>query len=132
MPYENRGRLFFSRLVRFGATGLLATCIHATAAMTLIVSLDFAPYAANAIAFLTATGFSYAANTLWSFSRPMSHRTLLRYACVATLGCFATMGVATIAESAHLDYRLGILMVIALVTPVTFALHSLWTYRSAQ
>jgi putative flippase GtrA len=132
VPHENGGRPLFSRLVRFGATGLLTTCIHAAVAVTLIASLDIAPYIANAIAFLTATGFSYATNTLWSFSSQMSHRTLLRYACVATLGCLATMAVAAIAESAHLDYRLGILLVIALVTPITFALHSLWTYRSAQ
>ncbi|GAA0259817.1 hypothetical protein GCM10009126_26500 [Rhodanobacter caeni] len=62
----------------------------------------------------------------------MNHRTLLRYACVAALGCFATMAIAATAESAHLDYRLGILLVIALVTPTTFALHSLWTYRQAR
>lgn len=122
---------FFARLVRFGVTGLLATGIHVAVAVTLITRLGMFPYVANPIAFLTATGFSYATNTLWSFSSRMSHRTLWRYACVAAFGCLATMAIAAAAEAAHLDYRLGIVLVIVLVTPATFALHSLWTYRSA-
>jgi putative flippase GtrA len=109
----------------------MATGIHVVVAVTLIIRLGVFPYLANPIAFLIATGFSYATNTLWSFSSRMNRRTLLRYACVATLGCLATMAVAAAAEIARLDYRLGVLLVIVLVTPTTFALHSLWTYRSA-
>jgi hypothetical protein len=33
------------------------------------------------------------------------------------------------AEAAHLDYRIGIALVVLIVTPVNFTLHSLWTYR---
>lgn len=121
-----------SRLVRFGITGLLATGIHVAVAVTLIVRLGMFPYIANSIAFLVATGFSYAINTRWSFSTRMDRGTLLRYACVAAFGCLATMAIAAGSEVAHLDYRLGILLVIVLVTPATFALHSLWTYRSAS
>ncbi|MBT2143284.1 GtrA family protein [Rhodanobacter sp. LX-100] len=120
------------RLMRFGITGLMATGIHVVVAVTLITRLSMLPYMANPIAFLTATGFSYATNTLWSFSSRMSRPTLLRYACVSLFGCLATMAIAAAAEAAHLDYRIGILLVIALVTPATFALHSLWTYRSAR
>lgn len=120
------------QLMRFGITGLMATGIHVVVAVTLITRLSMFPYVANPVAFLTATGFSYATNTLWSFSSQMSHRTMLRYACVAVLGCLATVAIAAAAEIAHLDYRLGILLVIALVTPTTFVLHSLWTYRSAR
>lgn len=123
---------WFMRLMRFGITGLMATGIHVAVAMTLIVRLGMIPHAANPIAFLVATGFSYATNTLWSFSHRMSHRTLLRYACVSLFGCLATTAIAAAAEVAHLNYRIGILLVIALVTPATFALHSLWTYRSTR
>ena len=110
----------------------MATATHVVVAVTLITWLDVLPYIANPIAFLAATGFSYITNTLWSFSTRMSRRTLLRYACVAAFGCLATMAVAAAAEMTHLDYRLGILLVIALVTPTTFTLHSLWTYRSVR
>ncbi|GGY15945.1 hypothetical protein GCM10008098_03830 [Rhodanobacter panaciterrae] len=118
--------------MRFGITGLMATGIHVVIAVTLITRLSMLPYVANPIAFLTATMFSYTTNTLWSFSSRMSHRTLLRYVGISLFGCLATMAIAATAEGAHLDYRIGILLVIALVTPITFALHSLWTYRSAR
>jgi putative flippase GtrA len=122
---------WFGRLLRFGVTGLVATGIHVLVAVTLIAGWRTPPYLANAVAFLTATAFSYAINTLWSFSARMNRRTVWRYACVAALGCVATAAVAGAAQAAHLDYRVGILLVIALVTPVTFAMHSRWTYRAS-
>jgi len=118
--------------MRFGITGLVTTGIHVAVAMTLIDRLGALPHVANPIAFLVATSFSYATNTLWSFSHRMSHRTLLRYACVSLFGCLTTAAIAAAAEAMRLDYRIGILLVIALVTPATFALHSLWTYRAAH
>lgn len=123
---------WLGRLLRFGVTGLIATGIHVLVAVTLIARLHTLPYIANPIAFVTATAFSYAANTLWSFSSRMNHRTLRRYACVSAFGCAATAAVAGAAEAAGLDYRTGILLVIALVTPVTFGLHSRWTYRAVR
>lgn len=120
------------RLARFGTTGVLATGIHVLVAVTLITRLGVLPYLANSIAFLAATGFSYATNTLWSFSSRISRQTLWRYAGVSALGCLATMAIAASAERAHWDYRVGIALVIAIVTPITFGLHSLWTYRSSR
>lgn len=109
----------------------MATAIHVAVAMLLITRLAVAPYIANPIAFVIATCFSYATNTLWSFSARMSHRTLWRYVSVSVVSCLATAAVSAAAESAHLDYRIGIALVIVIVTPVNFALHSLWTYRGS-
>lgn len=111
---------------------MMTTGIHVAIAATLIARMGLAPHIANPLACLAATGFSYATNTLWSFSSRASHRTLLRYVFVAALGCFATVAIAGAAEAAHLDYHIGILLVIVLVTPATFALHNLWTHRSAR
>jgi putative flippase GtrA len=121
---------WLGRLLRFGVTGLIATGIHVLVAMTLIAWLLTPPYIANPIAFVAATVFSYATNTVWSFASRMSRRTLHRYVCVAVFGLLATAAIAAAAEVAGLDYRIGIALVIALVTPTTFALHSAWTYRS--
>ena len=123
---------WFGRLLRFGATGLVATGIHVLVAVTLIAGWRTPPYLANAVAFLTATAFSYAINTLWSFSSRMDRSTLGRYLCVAAFGCLATTAIAAAADAAGFDYRIGILLVIALVTPSTFLLHSAWTYRSRR
>lgn len=121
---------WLGRLLRFGVTGLIATGIHVLVAVTLITWLRTPPYIANPIAFIAATAFSYATNTVWSFASRMSRRTLHRYVCVAVFSLLATTAIAAVAEVAGLDYRFGIALVIALVTPTTFALHSAWTYRS--
>lgn len=120
------------RLLRFGITGLIATAVHVVVAVVLIAGLSVPPYVANPVAFLAATAFSYATNTLWSFASRMDRRTLSRYACVAAFGLLATSAIAAAAEAAGLDYRIGIALVIALVTPSTFALHSVWTYRASR
>lgn len=117
------------RLLRFSITGVITTGIHVVIAGTLIAGLHVLPYLANPIAFLAATMFSFGANTLWSFTSRMDRRTLRRYACVAALGFILTTAIAAAAEAARLDYRIGIMLVIALVTPTTFTLHNFWTYR---
>lgn len=122
---------WLGRLFRFGITGVAATVIHVAVATWLITQWVVLPYVANPIAFVIATSFAYAANTLWSFSSRLSRRTLWPYACVSTLSCLATAAVSAIAAAAQLDYRMGILLVILIVTPANFALHSLWTYRSS-
>lgn len=120
------------RLIRFCITGVVVTGIHAAIAATLIAGFGVAPYVANAIAFLVATTVSYVVNTQWSFSARLSQRTLRRYVVVAAFGCLLTVGVSGTAQMAGLDYRLGILLVILCVTPITFALHNWWTYQSAR
>lgn len=132
MQHESRRTPWFTRLLRFGITGLVTTAIHVIVAVILIAGLRILPYVANPIAFLAATAFSYATNTLWSFASRMDRRTLRRYACVAAFGFLATTAIAAVAEAAGLDYRIGIALVIALVTPSTFALHNVWTYRAAR
>lgn len=132
MQHKNRRMPhWFTRLLRFSITGLIATAIHVIVAVILIAGLRVLPYVANPIAFLTATAFSCTTNTLWSFASRMDRRTVSRYACVAAFGLLATTAIAAAAEAVGLDYRIGIALVIALVTPSTFALHSVWTYRAA-
>lgn len=122
-----RGHL--PRLLRFGATGVLATAIHVTVATILIAGFGVPPYLGNAVAFLVATTVSYLINTQWSFASRLSRRTLRRYIVVAAIGCLLTVAVSGAAQLAGLDYRIGILLVILLVTPITFLLHNHWTYH---
>ena len=120
------------RLGRYGITGLLGTCIHVVIAVALIQEIHTTAYLANAIAFCVATGFSYLVNTRWSFTSQVNHQTLRRYMSVATLGCFLTVLISASAEYLQLDYLIGILLVILIVTPITFLLHKHWTYHSIQ
>jgi putative flippase GtrA len=88
-----------------------------------------APSIANGVAFVVATIFSYTINTLWSFSSPLHGRNLFRFVAVSMVGCLLAVTVSGTAQHYGLHYWYGIGLVVFTVPPVTFLLHSLWTYR---
>ncbi|MCM2311648.1 MAG: GtrA family protein [Steroidobacteraceae bacterium] len=85
--------------------------------------------AANGLAFSIATLLSYLLNTFWTFRRRATGANALRFWTVALLGLGLTLLLSGAAEAARLHYFVGILLVIVLVPPLTFVLHSAWTYR---
>ncbi len=91
--------------------------------------MNVPPSPANGLAFVVSTLFSYLLNTLWSFSRPLSGDTLRRFIVVSIIGCLLAMGISGLASHAGLDYLPGIGLVVLMVPPMTFVMHSLWTYR---
>lgn len=120
---------FVKQVQRFAVSGLLATGLHALVAVGLIESFAISAPLANGIAFLVATIFSYAANTLWSFSSALHGRNLFRFICVSIIGGGLAVSVSALAAHYNLHYLVGIGIVAATVPPVTFLLHRFWTYR---
>lgn len=116
------------QLRRFIVSGLLATGFHAVIATTLVTFSAVAPPVANGLAFVLATVFSYSINTLWSFSRSPEVKNMRRYILVSVIGLFQAVSISAIAQSYGLSYLHGIALVILIVTPTTFMLHSFWTY----
>lgn len=114
---------------RFAISGLLVTGLHVFVAAGFIRLLVAAPPVANGVAFVVATVFSYMINTLWSFSRPLYGRNLLRFVLVSMVGCLLAMTVSSVAQDYGLHYLHGIGLVALVVPPVTFLLHNYWTYR---
>ena len=117
------------QLRRFAVTGLLATGVHVAVAALLIELAQRSPPFANGAAFLVATAFSYAMNTLWSFSATPGARSLARFAVVSCVGWTLTVLLSALADRLGLHYLLGIGLVVTGVPPVTFLLHRYWTYR---
>ncbi len=113
---------------RFALSGLLVTGIHVLVAAGFIRLVLPAPALANGIAFSVATVFSYLINTLWSFSRPLHGKNLLRFVLVSALGLILAIAVSGLAEFVGMHYWLGIAGVVCGVPPLTFLLHSRWTY----
>lgn len=110
-------------------SGLLATGVHVGIAATLIEHGHAQPAYANAIAFSVATAVSYVVNTLWSFSGALGGATLGRFVLVQLLGVCLAAGVSGTADLLGLHYLIGIVCVPLFVTPVTYTLHKIWTYR---
>lgn len=117
---------------RFLLSGVLATCVHFVIAASLIENGLAEPAFANAIAFTVATAVSYVVNTLWSFSSELGGPTLARFVLVQLLGVGLAAGVSGTVDFLGLHYVVGIVCVPLFVTPVTYTLHRLWTYRPSR
>lgn len=117
------------RAVKFGISGLVVTACHAAYASTAIELNGWTPPAANGLAFLFATLVSYLLNTRWSFSARPSGQSFIRFWGVCGLGLAQSMGIAAAVERAGEPYPVGIALIAVTVPPVSFLLHSLWTYR---
>lgn len=114
---------------RFAVSGVLVTGLHVVVAAGFIHLILPKPAVANGVAFVVATVFSYLINTLWSFSSPLHARNLIRFLVVSGVGCVLAITVSGLAELYGMHYWIGIASVVAIVPPVTFILHSMWTYR---
>lgn len=124
-----RSDVVITRIQRFIASGVLVTGGHIVLAASLIRLLFLAPPLANGIAFAGATIFSYVINTRWTFSRSLHGRSLVRFVLVSIIGLFLAVTISGLADLYGLHYWFGIGGVICVVTPLSFALHSYWTYR---
>jgi putative flippase GtrA len=124
-----RYRPLLRRAIRFGVTGVFVTGCHAAYAVAAIELDGWAPPAANGFAFTFATLVSYLVNTRWSFSSQVSGRTFVRFWMVCGVGLSMSVAIAAAVERAGLPYPVGIGLISVAVPPVSFALHSLWTYR---
>jgi len=123
-------RLFQQRqLIRFASTGVGSTALHVLIALSLIEWLLVRPTLANILAYSVCTLFSYAVNTRWSFSKSLNPRNFRRFIAVSLLGFMLTMGLAWGAEALGWPPFVGIMMVVCVVTFMSFVLHSRWTYR---
>ncbi|MBN3772797.1 GtrA family protein [Burkholderia sp. Se-20378] len=112
-----------ARLIRFGVSGVGSTALHALIAAAMFARFDATPVSANAVA------FSYLANTLWSFSSPVTWGNFVRFLAVATAGLGMTMLLAHGTGTLGLARAWSVVAVVLCVPPVTFVLHRLWTCR---
>lgn len=119
------------RVLRFCATGLLITSIHAFFVWLMVGLFLCSPPLSNGVAFIIATITSYTINTLWSFSQPLQRHTLYKFICVSSLGFIASVAIAWAAQGFGLNYLFGIVGVVLTVPAITFILHRTWTYRDS-
>jgi putative flippase GtrA len=114
---------------RFAISGLLVTMLHVLIATALIQTVLAKPPIANGVAFIAATIVSYFVNTKWSFSSPLRQKNFIRFCVVSCIGCLLAITVSGAAQYYGLHYWYGISFVVFTVPPVTFLLHSFWTYQ---
>lgn len=128
------GQRLLRQARRFMTTGILATGLHAATVMALVTLVVPAPsqVSANGVAFIVANVFSYVVNSLWSFSAPLHGLRFVKFFAVSVIGFLGTLLVAYVAEHMGLSPLSGIVLVVCIMTPVTFILHRAWTFRGAD
>lgn len=122
--------LEWRRVLRFALVGGLSTCLHIVVAYGAIRQWGWLPSLANGLAYGVATVFSYAANAAWTFSARITPHNMWRFASVSACGLALSMGVSHVAATLGLPAWCGIALVVLVVPPVTFALHTKWTFPS--
>lgn len=122
-------RFSSKKLIRFAATGVSNTLLHALIALSLIEMFLVRPTLANVIAYSFCTFFSYVVNTRWSFSERLNRLNFKRFVVVSLLGFMVAMALAAAVEAFGLPPFLGVLAVVCVVPVVSFVMHHCWTYR---
>lgn len=84
-----------SRLLRFGAVGLVATLVHLGVALGLAAATAWPVGLCHALAWVTALGVSFLGHHRWSFAstRPVA-ATLPRYVVLSALTLALSTGIA--------------------------------------
>jgi len=114
---------------RFALSGLIVTGLHVLVATVFIQLVLPSQSFANGVAFVVSSLISYLINTTWSFSSPLHRKNLFRFCIVSFIGLCLAMLISGTAQRCGLHYWYGIVSVVFTVPPVTFLLHSLWTYQ---
>lgn len=118
-----------TKTLRFAATGVLATLTHVFIATLMMATITRSPVIANTVAFTGATVLSYVVNSRWSFSGHNARGSLQRYLVVSLAGLIMSAIISSLGETMGLHYLAGILLVLMVVPPIIFLLHSNWTYK---
>lgn len=118
----------YKQFLKFGVVGGAATGIHVVVFLTLSEWFKLNYVQSNFVAYVVATLWSFAGNSLWSFSCKLSGNRFLRYLAVAFLGLMLSMGISWVCEAAAVNAFLTISLIVAFVTPSTFLLHRSWTF----
>ena len=72
---------------------------------------------------------SFLVNARFTFKAHPSGGAFVRFWLVTILCGGLSAAIASFAEARHLDYRLGIAMVVAIVPILSFILHNFWSFR---
>jgi len=121
----------WKRIRRFALVGAAATTVHALIAFLAIRFLSASPVLGNAAAFVVATGFSYVAQTLWTFEHRSSPVTMGKFGVVVAAGFLCTIAVSGAVDRMGYPYWAGIAAVVVVVPAMTFLLHNFWTYSQS-
>lgn len=120
------------RIGWFVLSGLIATSLHAWVALTATRQFEWTAGPANGLAFIVASVVSYYINTLLGAKRKSTLPLFLRFCSVAAICAALAYVIASGASWVGAGDILTVLIVSATMPPITFTMHTLWTYKNAH
>jgi putative flippase GtrA len=119
------------QFIKFSGVGTVNTLIHLVVTVGLVELLQANPVIANVAAFVTANGFSFWANSRWSFQATMNRQRFFKFFAVSTAGLLLTIIVSGFAQAMHWHYLAGVALLFCVLPVLTFVFHKYWTFSSA-
>ena len=120
--------MLLTRLIRFGIAGGGVTLLHIVIAVSLVESGMTGAAMANGTAFIIAALTSFLINARFTFHASLGGGAFPRFMMVTLVCGGLSVGLASLVDSAGLDYRIGIAVVVAIVPFISFLLHNFWSF----
>ena len=118
-------------LSRFTLVGLVATGVHMAIVLVLIRYLNFRPYGANLIAFLSAFSISFAGQYFWTFRSDKYWLSALKRFFLISLTAFLLNNfvLALLINSRILSAEFSALLSACVIPLVTYVLGRFWAFK---
>lgn len=119
------------RFCVYAAVGGLGTAVHYTVLLLVVGAGWLAPPSASVCGALVGALVNFVLNARVTFRAAMEGRAARRFFVTAGVGALANgLAMSVLVDRAGLDFRLAQVIVTLGVLVLTFALNSIWTFRS--
>ncbi|WP_420850331.1 GtrA family protein [Peribacillus alkalitolerans] len=116
--------------MKYSFVGCISTLIYFLSVFILVELFDIDPLSGSAVSFLVMTFFSFLLNRKFTFESDFSHKQLLRFVIVSSIGFILNYGIMyTVVQVLSFHYSFGELVTIIIIPLVNFALNNFWTFK---
>lgn len=132
--YMRRKKNWFSKMVKYGAVGVLGTVLHLLLIIFLVEFMKMDPVLSSVIGFVIVLIFSYLLNKKWTFnSNSEGYMEFFRYTVVSLIGLLLNTAIMYFTVKILGWYYLyGQLLVIAVVPISNFVLNNFWAFKQKK
>lgn len=120
------------QLIRFGATGGLATATHFIAVIAIVELSPIPPIEANVIGYCLGFIVSFIGHRHWTFSESTRDliTTLPRFFAIALINFVVNLGLFyLLVRLVHMPYVIALIIVLSVVATISFVLSKHWAFR---
>ncbi len=123
-------RLFEHQIVRYGFTGITASCLHLTVAFSLLKFSSSGVFLANLMGFAFAFTFSYLMQSLFVFKKSISLETVKRFFIVQFSSMLFSQLISALIPTGN--RYLHTVLIVIMIPLITYLIHHFWTYKEHQ